>query len=213
MGDILRSKQYDSVSYYRQNKAPGGGCAIVFDKSKYRAVDPEIMVPENVETVWTVLIPKMNAKNSKVKRIAIGSIYSSPRLRVKTETIDHIIESIHLIRAQYDNDVNFFIGGDFNHLPIADILECYGALKSIISVPTRKSAKLEVLLTDLHTLFHPPTTLPPCRLMPTRRGKTVTMTWCCWPLSTTLITKLTELRKPSKRGQSQNPNLSSLKET
>ena len=60
MDDILRSKHYGSVSYYRQNKAPGGGCAIVFDKSKYRAVDPEIMVPENVEAVWTVLIPKMN---------------------------------------------------------------------------------------------------------------------------------------------------------
>lgn len=80
------------------------------------------------------------------------------------KTIDHIIETIHTLRGKYDNDVNFLIGGDFNRLKITDILDSYGALKQVCSIPTRKSATLEILLTDLHTLYHPPTTLPPLQV-------------------------------------------------
>ena len=93
--------------------------------------------------------------------IAVGSYYISPRSRHKQETIDHIIDSIHILRAKYDNDVNFLVAGDFNRVNIDDILDSYGALKQIISVPTRNTATLEIALTDLHTMFHPPTTLPP----------------------------------------------------
>ena len=78
--------------------------------------------------------------------------------------IEHIISTIHQVRAKYDNDVHFLVGGDFNWLEITDILDSYGALKQIISVPTRKTALLEIIITDLHTLFHPPTTLPPLQV-------------------------------------------------
>ena len=92
-----------------------------------------------------------------VKRIAVTSYYVSPKARNKQEIIDHIIETIHTLRAHYDNEVHFLIGGDFNRLYITDILDCYRALKQICSVPTRKSASLGIVLTDLHTLYHPPT--------------------------------------------------------
>ena len=91
-----------------------------------------------------------------VKRIAVASYYVSPKARNKQEIIEHIIETIHTLRAQYDNEVHFLIGGDFNRLYITDILDCYCALKQICSVPTRKSASLGIVLTDLHTLYHPP---------------------------------------------------------
>ena len=107
----------------------------------------------------------------QVKRIAIGSIYVSPRSQFKSQTIDHIIDSIHLLRAKYNNDITFCIGGDFNRFDVSDILESYGALKQIISIPTRKLATLEILLTDLHTLYHPPTTLPPLQVDSNKKGK------------------------------------------
>ena len=91
--------------------------------------------------------------------------------QVKQETIDHIIETIHLMRAKYDNDINFIIGGDFNRLDINDILESYGGLKQIVSVPNRKSATLQLILTDLHTMYHPPTTLPPLQVDEDKNGK------------------------------------------
>ena len=106
-----------------------------------------------------------------VKRIAIGSYYISPRSRHKKETIDHIIDTIHTLRAKYDNEVNFLIAGDFNRVDITDVLDCYGALHQIISVTTRKSASLEIILTDLHTLFHPPTTLPPLQVDADKPGQ------------------------------------------
>ena len=169
---ILKSRQYHTVSYYRKNKSPGGGCAILYDRNRFRASDPEISVPEDVEAVWSVLTPTTKGNNRmKVKRIAVGSIYISPRSQVKTETVEHIIESIHQLRAKYDNEINFLIGGDFNRLDVSEILDCYGGLQQIISVPTRKSATLEILLTDLHTLYHPPTTLPPLQVDSNKKGK------------------------------------------
>jgi hypothetical protein len=56
-------------------------------------------------------------------------------------------------------------------LDITEILDSYGALQQIISVPTRKSATLEILLTDLHTMYHPPTTLPPLQVDANKAGK------------------------------------------
>ena len=56
-------------------------------------------------------------------------------------------------------------------MDISDILDSYGALKSILSIPMRKSATLEILLTDLHTLFHPPTTLSPLQVDRGKVGK------------------------------------------
>ena len=81
------------------------------------------------------------------------------------------MESIHILRAKYDNDIKLLIGGDFNRLDISEILECYGGLKQVNSVPTRKNAVLEILLTDLHTLYHPPTTLPPLQVDVDKKGK------------------------------------------
>ena len=76
-----------------------------------------------------------------------------------------------MLRAKYCNDFNFIIGGDFNRLDISDILDSYGALKQIISVPTRKAATLEILLTDLHTLYHPHTTIPLMQVDTDKVGK------------------------------------------
>ena len=158
----MKSKEFEYFSYFRKNRAPGGGCAIFFNQTRFSISKIDISAPDNIETCWALAVPKnKDTKNMKIKRIAIGCYYISPRSRYKQQYIEHIIDSIHLLRARYENEVNFIIGGDFNRLNISDILDSYGAMKSIISVPTRKAATLEVLLTDLHTLYHPPTTLPP----------------------------------------------------
>ena len=172
LNEIIKNKNFKIVSYYRKNKSPGGGSAIIFNENRFRATDPEVSVPENVEAVWSIFSPVAGCTQQlKVKRIAVASIYVSPRSQHKSETIDHIIETIHILRAKYDNEINFCIGGDLNHLPIADILECYGGLKQIVSVCTRMSATLSVVLTDLHSFFHPPTTLPPLQVDEDKKGE------------------------------------------
>ena len=166
--DIFKSRIYKHISYYRKNRAPGGGCAIFYNEKKFSVLDLKIPAPSEVENIWAIFTPKEGSlsfgPNHNVKRIAVGSYYVSPRSRYQRETIGHIIDTICTLRAKYDNEVNFLIGGDFNRTEVTDILDCYGALHQIISVPTRNEATLEIILTDLHTLFHPPTTLPPLQV-------------------------------------------------
>ena len=44
-------------------------------------------------------------------------------------------------------------------------------MKQICSVPTRKNATLEVILTDMGHLFHPPSSLPPLTVDRDKKGK------------------------------------------
>ena len=172
LSSVINERQFKSISFYRKNRSPGGGCCIIYNENRFSVSDLEIPAAEEIESCWGLFVPKCPSINQlKVKRIAVGSYYVSPRSRHKQEVIDHIIDTIHTIRAKYNNDVSFLVGGDFNRLDISDILDSYGALKQVISVPTRKTATLEIILTDLHALFHPPTTLPPLQVDSDKIGK------------------------------------------
>ena len=120
---LIDSKHFKTFSYFRRNKSPGGGCAIIYkvDK-KINFHQADIHVPENVEAVWAVCTQAAVNPQMKVKRIAVGSIYISPRSKHKKETIEHIIETIHMLRAKYNNEIHFCIGGDFNKVETSDIL-------------------------------------------------------------------------------------------
>ena len=65
-----------------------------------------------------------------------------------------------MMRARYNNDINFLMAGDFNRVDIQEVLHSYGALQQICDVPTRKGAALQLVLTDLNTHMHPPTVVP-----------------------------------------------------
>ena len=160
LSSIFKNETFQYISYFRKNRSPGGGCAIVFNDKRLSVTDLEIGAKSEIETCWALVVPKSETKTKTkvVRRLAVGAYYISPRSKHKDEAIEHIIHTIHLLRARFKNEINFIIGGDFNRVDISDVLDSYGALKSIVSVPTRKSATLEVILTDLHTQYHPPTT-------------------------------------------------------
>ena len=94
---------------------------------------------------------KPKNKTDLIENIAIASVYVSPNSVYKTETINHLIDTIHLLTARFDNEVNYLIGGDINRLKINRIIDCYGPLCQIITFPTRYSEKLDNIITDLHT--------------------------------------------------------------
>ena len=124
-----------------------------------------------VKACWALLSPISPNPLHKVKKVVVGSFYVSPKSQYKDETIDYIIQSIHFLRSKFDNNVSFLLGGDLNRLKIEPILDCYGALKQIITVPTREGATLENIITDLHSFYHPPTTLPPLQVDEKKKGK------------------------------------------
>ena len=122
-----------------------------------------------MEVCWSIFKP-VN-KTDLTQNIAIASIYVSPNSGYKTVTINHIIDTIHLLRARYDNQINYIIGGDLNKLKIDKILDAYGPLRQIITDPTRYSATLENIITDLHTLYQVPQCLPPLQVDQDKVGK------------------------------------------
>ena len=90
----------------------------------------------------------------------MGSIYIAPKSKYKQETVGHIIDVMFSMKARFDNKVSFVISGDFNKYPVSDILSANGTIKQVVSVATRKSAILEVILSDIATLYPPPTSRP-----------------------------------------------------
>ena len=171
--ELMGLDNYKVHSYKREKKKskkqPGGGCAIIYNENRFRASKLDIYVPPGVEACWLLLKP-LNPTDL-VENIAMAAIYVSPSSKFKTATINHIIDTLHIIRAQYDNKVNFLIGGDLNQLKIEQILDAYGSLRQIISFGTRKSAILEKVITDLHTLYQPPRCLPPLQVDAHSEGK------------------------------------------
>ena len=164
--NLLQLPNYKVHSYRRQKtkagKQPGGACALIYKETRFEVKKLNIHVPNGVEACWIILKP-VN-KTDMIENLAIGSIYVSPHSKFKTASINHIIETIHLLRSQYDNKINYLIAGDLNLLKIDRILEAYGPLRQIITSATRESAILENIITDLHTLYQTPQCLPPLQV-------------------------------------------------
>ena len=162
---LLKLENHKVISYKRPkakaSKQPGGGCALIYCEKRFLVTQLCVPVAKGVEAVWALVQPKQ--ENIKVKKIAVCALYVSPTSKFKTKTIDHIVETVHLLRSQYANEISFLLGGDLNLLNINPILQCYGALKQIVTDGTRKSAVLEYIITDLQGFYHPPSCIPPIR--------------------------------------------------
>ena len=137
--ETLQMEHYQSISYCRpsgglshkgKRRGSGGGAAIIYTENNFHVENANVPLIEGVEAAWAIFTPK-HQEIENIKRICVGSIYVSPRSSFKSETIDHIIETIYLIKTRYNNEVNFQISGDFNRLDISDILNANGALKQI----------------------------------------------------------------------------------
>jgi hypothetical protein len=75
------------------------------------------------------------------------------------------------VQSRYESQVRYLISGDFNKVNIDDILESNGALHQVCTVATRKSTTLELVITDMATMFHPPTTREPLKQDNNSKGK------------------------------------------
>ena len=76
-----------------------------------------------------------------------------------------------MMRAKYDDKIHILLAGDANKFPITPVLNSYGQLRQICSIPTRKNATLELIITDLWGLYHPPSSMPPLKVDQDKKGK------------------------------------------
>ena len=87
MKEIFEKSDYKSLSYKRSNRAPGGGCAILYNSKRFDVTEIEVEAPNEVETVWAMFIPNQTFAHLKVKKIAVGSYYISPQSKHKAAEI------------------------------------------------------------------------------------------------------------------------------
>ena len=129
--------------------------AILINKEKFHVkpmcLEP-ITVPIGVKAVWCMITPKQANSRSKIKHIAVASIYyRGPKSTKKDELFDHIAESFHFLCSKYGSSIHFIIAGDTNRLNLSPITNLSPNLKQEIKVPTRLSppAILDPIITTL----------------------------------------------------------------
>ena len=119
-----------------------------------------------------MVTPKNVTPTSKVKNIAVASIYYTKATK-RSDFIDHICESFTLLSAKYGPNLHFAICGDFNRLRTGPILDMSPNLKQLVSVPTRKNpdAILENIISTMEYFYLPPFTISPLENDQDKNGK------------------------------------------
>lgn len=72
LNTAIKSRNFKSISYYRKNRAAGGGCAIVYNGNRFSVSELNIAAPAEVENCWALFVP--NTKDDRTARVRrIGS--------------------------------------------------------------------------------------------------------------------------------------------
>jgi hypothetical protein len=93
--------------------------------------------------------------------IIIGIVYSPPdkSMQEQRDLVAYLVETLDLVRNTYP-ECGIVLLGDFNNLDISDLLSCHD-LSQVVTTPTRGSAILDLVITNIHSFYDIPTTIAP----------------------------------------------------
>ena len=141
LSELLQLENYRVITNVKQREFKGGKPAILVNEDKFyvKELCPDpITVPVGVECVWALLTPKHTSPQSKVKYIAVASIYyRGPKSTKKDELFDHIAQTFHFLSSKYGSNIHFVIAGDTNRLNLSPITNLSPNLKQEVKVFTR----------------------------------------------------------------------------
>ena len=163
--DLLKNEGYRIIKNVVQRNKKGGKPALVIKEEKFhiKQLCPDVItVPVGLEAVWALVTPKNITPSSKVKHIAVASMYYTQATK-RSDFIDHICESFSILSAKYGPNLHFAICGDMNRLNIKPILNLSPNLNQLIKVPTRLNpdAILENIISTLGYFYLEPFTILP----------------------------------------------------
>ena len=118
----------------------------------------EVVIPKSVEVTYGLLRPKN--KSTKFKEIIAVAFYSPPNSKKKTQLLDHIITTCHMLLTKYPKAV-VVIGGDRNEMGISPLLDNIPKLRQIVTKNTCNGKVLDVLLINVPEHYPPPDVVPP----------------------------------------------------
>ena len=167
LDELLQLENYRIISNVKQREFKGGNPAIIINEEKYHIKElcpNPITVPIGVEAVWAIISNKKANPKSKIKYIAVSSIYyRGPKSTKKQELFDHIADTFHYLCSKYGAGIEFIIAGDTNRLNLAPILNLSPELEQVVKVPTRLNPDriLDPIITTLKKYYCEPHTKPP----------------------------------------------------
>ena len=131
----------------------GGGCAILINSRNWLSHHlDDITVPQGLEVVWVKVAPKSKCN---LKLLIVCGIYSKPNSRKKSILSDHISMHYYLLKMKYP-DAKFTFLGDFNCYKPDHILLLSPQLRQLVHYKTYGDKTLDLIITDMHTWYHPP---------------------------------------------------------
>lgn len=142
------------------SRGGGGGSAVLVNMRHFNADFIEgISVPKKLELVWVKIVPKFKCP---FKVFIMCGIYSKPNSKTKTIMNDHIAENFHFLKSKFSS-VKFFLLGDFNDFKPDIILKLSPQLRQLVHYGTYGNKILDLIITDCHTQYHPPFSIPPLK--------------------------------------------------
>ena len=169
-------ENYKVISNLYQRAEKGGRPALIVNTEKYNVQDLTntlVDIPWGVEVTWAIITPKNVSADSMVQNIVLGSIYSKPKSKKKTATLDHIAETYNFLNAKYGRGLYWVLAGDTNDLKLDPILHLHPSLKSVVTQPTRLNPdkKFDNIITDPSSFYQSPECLPPLEADENSGGK------------------------------------------
>ena len=95
LDEIINLEDHVVISNVHQRQGVGGRPALIINNKKYMVQNLTqcvVQIPWGVKIVWAMITPKNIHNDSKIRKIILGSIYSKPKSRKKTATLDHITD-------------------------------------------------------------------------------------------------------------------------
>ena len=160
--------ELDGIEYIstpRPGGQRGGGAAIAVRPENFSISKLNIAIPRSVEVVWGLVRPKTPSRTCST--IIACCFYSPPKSRKNAVLIDHITITLQNLLNTHNN-AGIIISGDRNNIEIASLLSVDPTLRQIVTLPTRGSRILDVIVTNLWRYYDEPQIIPP--ILPDKPG-------------------------------------------
>ena len=107
---------------------------------------PKINVPNELEVLWCILWP------SKSSSVILGGVYLPPDAPVSTRRlfVEYVIETVDFLRSSRPRSRTVLLG-DFNNTLSTGTIQRALGVRNIVKEPTRGSAVLDKILTDIES--------------------------------------------------------------
>ena len=167
--NLFKKEGYRILKNVSKRSGKGGKPALIIKEERFiiKQLCPDVItVPVGIEAVWALVTPKNINSTSKVKNIAVASMYYTKATK-RANFIDHICQTFNILSAKCGPNLHFAICGDLNRLNINPVLSLSPNLKQLITVPTRKNpdAILENIISTLEYFYIPPSQFTHWKMM------------------------------------------------